>query len=422
VGAAPQAAALSARELAPRIEAYLDPYLQDGHLSGTLLIARKGEVLLERSYGMADYETGVPNTPQTRFCVASINTPMTIAPVCQLVDEKKLSPDQTVDQWIPGFPCGDQITISHLLNHRAGIPHRVTRACDEIRPTTAAEMVEYVKKAQLMFAPGEKSVYSSAGYSVLARIIELATGQTYGQAIDERLFRRAAMTHSVHPDGWTLIHDRAASYLPGLGAIRKAPLKDYSFLVGAGAVFSTPDDLHKLIQALLASALGETAKTALLRDNGLRWNGNTNGYIAFADYYADTAVEVIFTSNLHTGAIDRMRDALPKIINGEDVPATRRLNVKAVAVADSVLRRYEGKYRADSGQEFTLRVKRGTAFAGERALVPTSATTFFSPQGYGDVSIVRGADGAIARLDWTWTGGVLVWKRVGDVVAGDEDE
>jgi CubicO group peptidase (beta-lactamase class C family) len=404
-----------ARSLSARIEAYLAPFLADGHLSGTLLVARNGEILFERAYGMANYELSVPNTPQTRHCIASITKPMTIAVVSQLAKDEVLHPDDPVAKWIEGFPRGDRITISDLLNHRAGIPHRVTTDVEEAQPHSAAEMVQLIKKSDFIFEPGEKSVYSSAGYSVLARIIELATGKPYGQVLQERIFQPTGMTRSLHPEPPHLIPDRASSYIPAPHGVLNAPLKDMSFLVGAGSVFSTPRDIHAMIRGLLEDRLGETAKAALLRDNGLRWNGITNGYRAFADYHSDTGVEVIFTGNLHSGAADRVRRDLPKIVAGEEIPTPERLDVEAVEVDEPVLLGYEGIYESDRGQKFTLRLQSGALFAGNRLLVPTSKTTFYSLQDYGRVNVIFDDDGNVERLDWEWGDQFWPWRRIGEI-------
>jgi len=409
---APQAPAIPS--LAERIEAYLAPAVADGHLSGTLLVAKDGQVLFERAWGMADYELKVPNTPRTRHCVASVTKPMTIALICQLAEEQKLRPEDTIDKWFPGFPRGDRITVSQLLNHRAGIAHRVTTAEQESRPLSAAEMVELVQGAELMFEPGEKSVYSSAGYAVLARIIELVDGRPYGQALATRLFERAGMRESMHPQFPQLVPDRAKSYAPAVSGVVNVEPKDLSFLVGAGSVFSTAGDLHRMIAALLDGRLGEAAKLALLRDNGVRWNGITNGYRAFADYYAPEGVEIIFTGNLHTGAIDRLRRDLPRLIGGEEVATPARIVVHPVDVAPEILRRYEGEYESEFGSRFSIHERWGLAYAGDRMLVPTSTTTFYSLQDYGEVRVVFDDSGGIERLDWEWNGEFLPWRRIGD--------
>jgi CubicO group peptidase (beta-lactamase class C family) len=401
-------------DLGKRIEAYLAPFAEAGQLSGTVLVARNGEVLFERAYGMANQELGVRNTPRTKYSIASINKPITIAVVCQLAEEGKLAQGDPVSKWIPDFPRGDKITISHLLNHRAGIAHRVTTTEQESQPLSAAEMVERVEHSELLFEPGERSIYSSAGFSVLARIVELIEGRPYGEVLEQRIFRRAGMEHSVDPGFHRLVPDRATSYTPAVGGVLNTDLKDLSFLVGAGSVYSTAGDLHRLIGAVLSGTLGQAAQIALMRDEGLRWNGVTNGYSAFADYYKDTGLEVIFTGNLHTGAVDRLREDLPKIVAGEAVAPPVVPRVEAVRVDERVLRRYEGRYESERGQSFSMHVRGGELFAGDRLLVPLSETTFYSLQEYGRVNVVFGEAGRVERLDWEWNGAFQPWRRTGE--------
>src|ERR1700730_11005563 len=66
-------------QVASRLEAYLKPFGETGNLTGTILVARKGRVLFRHSYGMANYELQVPNSPESRFHLASVSKPMTAA-------------------------------------------------------------------------------------------------------------------------------------------------------------------------------------------------------------------------------------------------------------------------------------------------------------------------------------------------------
>ncbi|HMB69513.1 MAG TPA: serine hydrolase domain-containing protein, partial [bacterium] len=146
------------------------PLLADDQLSGSLLVAVGDSALVERCWGFANREHGTRVTPDTPILVASVTKPMTIVLVSRLAEQRLLLPDQTLAEWIPDVPGGADITVSHLLNHRAAIPHRVTMPEEEVVPRTAADLVERVKRAErLPHAPGEVSVYSPAGFSVLAR-------------------------------------------------------------------------------------------------------------------------------------------------------------------------------------------------------------------------------------------------------------
>src|SRR5215510_1671663 len=77
-------------DAARAVDAYTKPLVARGDLSGQLLILKNGKVLVERSFGMANQELGVPVTPETRFNIASVTKPMTGTIAIQLIQEKKL--------------------------------------------------------------------------------------------------------------------------------------------------------------------------------------------------------------------------------------------------------------------------------------------------------------------------------------------
>ena len=104
-------------ELAARIRAYLAPFAESGNLSGVVLVARHGRVLMRESYGMANYELSVPNSPRTRFHIASVSKAFTAAAILQLLEEGRLSVSDRVSRFIPDFPRGKDITLDNLLTH-----------------------------------------------------------------------------------------------------------------------------------------------------------------------------------------------------------------------------------------------------------------------------------------------------------------
>jgi len=84
------------------IDAYAKPLITRGDLSGQLLVLRSGKVLIERSFGMANHELGVPMTPETRINIASVTKPMTATIAVQLIQEKKFGIDDPISM-VPGF-------------------------------------------------------------------------------------------------------------------------------------------------------------------------------------------------------------------------------------------------------------------------------------------------------------------------------
>lgn len=399
--------------LGATLDAWAKPLLERNLLSGNLLVAARDSVILERSWGMADAARGIANAPDIPSNVASITKPMTVIMAIQLMEEEKLGYTDTLSKWIPDFPNGDRITIEHLLRHRAGIPHRVTTDADERTFHTAADMVEFAKRAPLMFEPGDRSSYSSGGFSVLARVLELAGGADYGTLLRQRIVEPLGLGHTFHPDANAPDLTRATSYVPELGGPVAAPPQDLSFLVGAGSVFSTARDLHRLLIADATGRFGENARLSALRGTKVSWNGNTNGYVAWAEYDTTTGFAVVFAGNLHSGATGALKDAVLTLLAGgaPDPPVTPP--ARAAEVAPAVLRSYEGRYDVATNPGLPVRATDTGLDVNGWALVATSDSTFFSLRDFGTVKMVGRAAGGVERMDWVVGGGSFPCPRVG---------
>jgi CubicO group peptidase (beta-lactamase class C family) len=117
----------------------------------------------------------------------------------------------------PDFPKADSIRVTDLLHHTSGIPHETIPDSERTHPFTVAEVVERASRLPLDFSPGSRASYSSGGFEVLARVLELASGRTYAQLLEEHLFVPLGMTHSADADSRRLLPGRAQGYVPGPG-------------------------------------------------------------------------------------------------------------------------------------------------------------------------------------------------------------
>ena len=393
------------------LDAWARPLVARGELSGQLIVARHGAILVERSYGFANHELRVPVTPESRFCVASITKPMTIVLALGLVESKAIGYRDSIARWLPDFPEGNRITVEHLLRHRSGIPHALVPDSLATRPRTAAEMVEIARKLPLDFPPGSKPSYSTGGFTVLARILEIASGSDYATLLDQRICRPLGMTHTRHAGTVEMMPGRVAAYVPGIHGIENARLADYSGLVGGGSVWSNARDVHRLVQGVVTGRLGVGARTSLVRGGVLEFAGRVDGFRAYADWDSATGLEVIFVGNYLTGATDLFRDAVPKLAAGEPVPPLALPEPAAQPMSEAELRRFEGDFALVTGTRLALRVRDGALWANDWLLLPTRDGAFFSPRDYGIVRPVAGADGSIERLDWTQRGKVYPAPR-----------
>lgn len=379
-------------ELNLLINSWAANLVQANEISGTVLVARGDSILYHQAFG-----PGI--TTETSLPVASLTKPLTVIAALNLIQAGRLALTDAIGKWLPGFPRGDRLTVDMVLSHRSGIPHRVTRPDDENTRRTAADMVRLVAMTPPVFPPDSTRLYSSAGYAVIARVLELAAGKSYEQLMDSIVFQPAGASRSRDATEG-VPRDAPGSLVFTANGIASPPAKDLSFLVGGGSVYSTPEDFFRMMRRLVAGGYGEAARQRLAAQNGdLSWNGVTNGYRAFADYQAGTDIMVIFMGNRFTGATDLIRRDFPRLARGELVSAPVVPHPTPHALSARLQRQYTGSYQINSPAALTFESP-AFAMVGSYPVIPTSDTTFYSPQDYLTVRVERDSTGAVTALVW----------------------
>lgn len=399
-------------KLAKDIDAYVKAFADKSHFSGVVLAKKDGRIVYEKAFGYANADFKIPNQMNTRIGIASITKPMTVVILNRLLDAGKLSYSDKLSKYIPDFPNADKITVEHLARHRAGIPHRVMPPEMEAVSYTSEEIVEKIKQAKLDFEPGERNSYSSGGFTVLARVLEIASGKSYSQLLEEYVFAPAGMKDSLDDPGSGIIERSAQDYLRDENGIYNAPLKDYSFLVGAGSVYSTAGDVMKFGETIAAGTYGEAAKQSFLRDGVLSASGSTNGHRAYLSMNTNKKYGYVLMSNLGTGAFDLISTAIDAIFDGR-TPAPPFIPAPAFTkLSDDKLTAYLGNYKRDgTGSGFDMKIRKGILFAGDIRLVPTKPDCFFDFKFYGDVCAVRDEAGKVKSFTWASPGVSSTWVK-----------
>ena len=219
--------------------------------TGAVLVARNGEVLLSRGYGLADRDKNLPNTPRTKYRLGSLTKQFTAMAILMLEARKKLKVQDPVCRYIPECPASWQdITIHHLLTHTSGIPdftdfpdYDTTRTA----PSSPLQTIARFKNRPLDFKPGEQWSYSNSGYVVLGYIIEQASGQSYEAFLQQNIFEPLQMknTGCDHNDG-----SLATGYTGFYDHWEKAAYMDMSIPYSAAGLYSTIGDLYRWDQVL----------------------------------------------------------------------------------------------------------------------------------------------------------------------------
>src|SRR5882757_10950487 len=184
------------KELAGKFEQYIRPYVETNNFSGRILVSRKGKILFNKAYGFANLEFKVPNELNTVFHLASISKTFTAAGILILEQKGLVATDDPLSKYIPDYPLGNKITIHHLLSHTSGItdindlPEYEVASLQQQTPET---LVALFKNKPLEFQPGEKYLYNSGNYVLLAFIIEQVSKMKYADFLKENIYKPLGM-------------------------------------------------------------------------------------------------------------------------------------------------------------------------------------------------------------------------------------
>jgi CubicO group peptidase (beta-lactamase class C family) len=238
--------------------------------NGTALVAENGKIIYKGAFGMANMEWSIPNTPDTKFRLASITKQFTATLTLELVQQGKIKIDGKITDYLPDYrkDVGDKVTIHHLLTHTSGIPSYTSQPgfFENVsrNPYKVADFVKKYASGNLEFEPGSKYSYNNSGYFLLGAIIEKVTGKTFEQALKEYILDPAGMKNSGYDHHDTLISKRATGYVKTENGYNNSAYLDMSIPYAAGSMYSTVEDLYLWDQALYTEKLLSSASKDLM--------------------------------------------------------------------------------------------------------------------------------------------------------------
>jgi len=237
----------------PQIDALLRDYTGDVP-GAAVLVLRDGQPIVRAGYGLADLETHTPATATTNYRLASVTKQFTAASILLLAEEGRLQLTDHVRKWLPTLPkATEPITIRHLLTHTSGLIDYEDVIPDSFKAQLHDADVLKLLESQdrLYFHPGGDYRYSNSGYSLLALIVERASGRTFSAFLRERIFQPLGMNDTVaHEDGISTVTNRAFGYTEDQGRWTRTDQSQTSAVLGDGGIYSSIDDLAKWDAAL----------------------------------------------------------------------------------------------------------------------------------------------------------------------------
>jgi len=325
--AAPAPAASTDRSFETATDAYLAPLIALEVFQGAVLVARGDRILLDKGYGFANVELGVPNTPARVFRIASLSKPFTEVALGKLVEENRLELAAPLARYLAEFPNAERITIEMLRTHRAGIPNVNSLPYDEeaTAPNTLEALVAALAKHPLDFPPGSKERYSNGGYALLARVIEKVTGASYDDYLKQAVLEPLGLTETRHERDQMLIPGRSFGYMPSperRPGLIVAPFQEMATKTGGGSLVSTTADLRRFLRAAYRDNVirAATWTTLFPPADGFAFQGRCPGYNVYMlrDVEHDIAV-VVLANNYAAGMVATIGRDLAAMAAGKSV-------------------------------------------------------------------------------------------------------
>ena len=232
----------------PAFQKFLDEMSARDLFSGTVLLVRGNETLLQKSFGLADKEHNVPNTIDTKFNIGSINKIFTR----KAIEKLNVDPSKTLRTYLPDYPSpiADKITIQQLLDMSSGMGDVFGPKYDATPKNQIRSLSDYVPlfvDQPLEFEPGTKRRYSNAGYIVLGLVIERLSGMSYYDYVRAKIFAPAGMNDTESYPLDTVVPNRATGYMGPKHAranVYELPGRGSS----AGGGYSTAGDLLRFVR------------------------------------------------------------------------------------------------------------------------------------------------------------------------------
>jgi CubicO group peptidase (beta-lactamase class C family) len=249
-----------------RISEAIERRISSAQFMGVVMVSRGTTVVLNKAYGSANLEWQMPNSPDTRFRLASVTKQFTAAGILLLEEQGKLHIEDPILRYLLDAPeAWRSITIFHLLTHTSGIPE-LTSFPDfsemATRPTTPEKLVASFRTKPLDFSPGSDFKYSNSGFILLGYILEKASGQLYADFLKNNIFTRLGMRSTGYDSNAEIVPMRAQGYVHRTSGLAIADYLDMTVPFSAGGLSSTGGDLLRWQRGLLEGQLLSTSSLA----------------------------------------------------------------------------------------------------------------------------------------------------------------
>ncbi len=313
--------------------------------NGSVLVAKKGEVLFSKEYGNTNFSDTIKLTEHSAFQLASVSKQFTTVAIMMLVDQKLISVDDSIICYYPDFPYKN-ITIRHLLNHTSGLPMYFWLAENKWNnkvPPSNSEMMDLLTTEKLLpyFWPGRRFDYSNTGYMVLSSLVEKVSEIPFKEFVTKNIFDPLEMH-----DSYVYRYTEDSISTNHLTGFRRRGRRRYGIggtvndrITGDKNIYSTTHDLLKWIEGLNSGKLiSEESLEAMYTkgatkrgreipygfgfrivedDHGklIYHNGRWNGFRTTIRQFRESEIVVVVLENSSYRGISSLANEMQHIVN-----------------------------------------------------------------------------------------------------------
>lgn len=440
---------------AQKIDSLFTSLAAKGEFNGNVLIAEKGNVLYQKSFGLRDEAQKLPLNDNSIFELASVSKQFTAMGIVLLEQKGRLKYDDPIAQYIPELGFYKGVTIRHLLNHTGGLPdymQLIGTKGDTTKINTNKDIITLFAKEKpgADFAPGSKFEYSNTGYALLASIIEKASGKTYAVFLADNIFKPLKMdntfvyTRRLAPKK---VENYAYGYVYDASGTKILPDNDpnnnyvicLDGIVGDGTVNSTTADLLKWDRALYTDKLASKKSLEMVftppvlpndekTNYGFGWmvnksddygrvashSGGWPGYVTFIERHMDNDKTIIVLQNNENGIpfLNNVR----RLLYGKP-PVTIKDTHTEITLTEAQLMPFVGEYELQAGYNMAITLSEGqlyTQLPGQEKfpIFPEAENIFFLKVVKAQIEFTKDSNGIVTTATLKQNGNEFAVKKV----------
>ena len=235
-------------------------YLYKANLfNGNVLVAQKGYVIYQKSFGIADNSKKINLSDSSAFQLASVSKTITAASILKLAETQKLNLNDDVKNYLSEFPYKG-VTIEHLITHRSGLPNYLYFCYRYIKDgslmLTNNNILDVIQehKPAAYSRPGIRFNYSNTNYMLLALIVEKVSGTSFKDFVKTEIFKPLGMNHTFFIDELDKQNDSVKT-LGYTVKMKEVGYDFFDFVMGDKGVYSTTYDMYLFADAYFSGKL-----------------------------------------------------------------------------------------------------------------------------------------------------------------------